>query len=106
VGRTRSSATGPQIRLGRIPDRHRGSPFDVRARPEVEHGQRTGRTNAGLMGSVMNTAGQVGGILSRIVLSRLVGSFNASSLPLIVPSRLYLTSSLCWIFIKPERERG
>lgn len=63
-----------------------------------------GGPNAGLMGAVMNTAGQVGGIMSPIILSRLVGRFNDWSLPLIVLSGLYLIASLCWIFIKPERK--
>lgn len=40
--------------------------------------------NAELMDAITNTAGQVGGILSPIVLSRLVGSFNDWSPPLIV----------------------
>jgi MFS family permease len=62
-----------------------------------------GGTNAGLMGAVMNTAGQIGGILSPIVLSRLVGRFNDWSLPLIVLSGLYLIASVCWLFIQPER---
>ena len=62
-----------------------------------------GGANAGLMGAVMNTAGQVGGILNPIVLSRLVGRFNDWSLPLIVLSGLYLIASFCWLFIKPER---
>jgi len=62
-----------------------------------------GGPNAGLMGAVMNTAGQIGGILSPIVLSRLVGRFHDWSLPLIVLSGLYLIASACWLFIKPER---
>ena len=63
-----------------------------------------GGPNAGLMGAVMNTAGQIGGILSPIILSRLVGRFQDWSLPLIVLSGLYLIASLCWVFIKPERQ--
>ena len=65
-----------------------------------------GGPNAGLMGAVMNTAGQVGGILSPIVLSQLVGRFNDWSLPLIVLSALYLIASICWLFIKPRGASG
>jgi ACS family glucarate transporter-like MFS transporter len=64
---------------------------------------RLGGQNAGLMGAVMNTAGQVGGILSPIVLARLVERYNDWTLPLHVLSALYLTAAVCWLFIRPER---
>jgi MFS transporter, ACS family, glucarate transporter len=64
---------------------------------------RLGGQNAGLMGAVMNTAGQVGGILSPIVLAQLVDRYHDWTLPLHVLSALYLTAAVCWLFIKPER---
>lgn len=61
-----------------------------------------GGPNAGLMGAVMNTAGQVGGILSPIVLAQLVKHFGDWSLPLYVLAGLYAVASLCWLFIRPD----
>jgi MFS family permease len=61
-----------------------------------------GGHNAGLMGAVMNTAGQIGGILSPIVLAQLVARYNNWSLPLHVLSGLYLIAAVCWLFIRPD----
>jgi len=64
-----------------------------------------GGENAGLMGAVMNTAGQVGGILSPIVLALLVKNYGDWSLPLYVLAGLYAVASLCWLFIRPDGHR-
>lgn len=61
-----------------------------------------GGKNAGFMGAIMNTAGQVGGILSPIVLAQLVKRFGDWSLPLYVLAGLYAVASLCWLFITPD----
>ena len=61
-----------------------------------------GGENAGLMGAVMNTSGQVGGILSPIVLALLVKNYGDWSLPLYVLAGLYAVASLCWLFIRPD----
>ena len=62
-----------------------------------------GGRNAGVLSATMNTAGQIGGILSPIVLAYIVDRFGDWSMPLHVLSALYLIAALCWIFIKPER---
>lgn len=53
---------------------------------------------AGTVGAYMNTAGQVGGILSPIVYSMLTGNS-----PLFVIAGLYFIGALAWYFIHPER---
>jgi MFS family permease len=64
-----------------------------------------GGENAGLMGAVMNTAGQVGGILSPIVLAQLVKRTGDWSLPLYVLAALYAIASVCWLFIRPDGKK-
>jgi sugar phosphate permease len=61
-----------------------------------------GRENAGLMGAVMNTAGQVGGILCPIVVAYLVQQYGDWSLPIFVLSGIYGLAALCWLFIRPD----
>ncbi|MEP6961826.1 MAG: MFS transporter [Acidobacteriota bacterium] len=62
-----------------------------------------GGESAGLMGAVMNTAGQVGGILSPIVLAQLVKHYGDWSLPLYVLAGLYAMAAACWLFIRPDK---
>lgn len=60
---------------------------------------------SGIASATMNTAGQVGGILSPLVLAWLVersGAAGEWSLPLQVIAALYLVAALGWCFIKPE----
>jgi MFS transporter, ACS family, glucarate transporter len=64
---------------------------------------RLGGQNAGLMGAVMNTSGQIGGILSPLIVVRLVAWYSDWTLPLHVLSGLYLLAAVCWLFVKPER---
>jgi len=61
-----------------------------------------GGRNAAVLSATMNTAGQIGGILSPLVLAYLVDRFHNWSLPLHVLSGLYLIAALCWIVIRPE----
>jgi ACS family glucarate transporter-like MFS transporter len=61
-----------------------------------------GGENAGLMGAVMNTAGQVGGILCPIVVAYLVKQYGDWSLPIYVLSGIYAAAALCWLFIRPD----
>ncbi len=62
-----------------------------------------GGRNAALVSATMNTAGQIGGILSPIVLAYIVDLFGNWSLPLHILSGLYLLASISWLFIHPER---
>jgi MFS family permease len=61
-----------------------------------------GGKNSAVLSATMNTAGQIGGMLSPLVLAYLVDHFNNWSLPLHVLSCLYLIAALCWITIHPE----
>lgn len=65
-----------------------------------------GGRNAAVVSAVMNSSGQVGGILSPIVLAFLVGRFGSWNLPLHVLSGLYLMAFLCWLFIHPEAQKA
>lgn len=58
-----------------------------------------GKENSAVMTATMNTAGQVGGTLSPIVLAHLVERYNDWSLPLYVMSALYGAAVLSWIII-------
>ena len=61
-----------------------------------------GRSSA-VLSATMNTAGQIGGILSPIVLAYLVDRFGSWSMPLHVLSALYLIAAVSWLFINPNR---
>ena len=64
-----------------------------------------GTAQSGLASATMNTIGQVGGMLSPIVLALLVersGAAGRWELPLQIIASLYLVSALCWIFINPR----
>jgi MFS family permease len=61
-----------------------------------------GTAQSGLASATMNTIGQVGAMLSPIVLAWLVersGAAGRWELPLQVIASLYFVSALCWIFI-------
>jgi cyanate permease len=51
----------------------------------------------------MNTSGQVGGILSPIVLALIVERFDNWSLPLLVMAVLYTAAALAWLVIDPRK---
>jgi MFS transporter, ACS family, glucarate transporter len=61
-----------------------------------------GGRNAAVLSATMNTAGQVGGILSPIVLAYIVDRFGDWSLPLHILSALYVMAAVAWIFIHPD----
>ncbi len=65
----------------------------------------TGGPNAAVLSAIMNTAGQIGGILSPIVLAELVGRYGDWSLPIYVLAGLYLMASVSWLFINRARPR-
>jgi MFS transporter, ACS family, glucarate transporter len=62
-----------------------------------------GGADAAVLSATMNTAGQVGGILSPIVLAHIVDRFGNWSMPLHIVSALYLMASASWLVIQPER---
>jgi MFS family permease len=61
--------------------------------------QDLGGSNAGLVAGCMNTAGQVGAILSPIILPR----FADPMVPLCLAGGLYLLGAFCWLFVDPSR---
>ncbi len=63
-----------------------------------------GGRNSGVVSAAMNTSGQVGGILSPIILAFLVGRFDDWSLPLLVMGVLYTTAALAWLTIDPRKK--
>ena len=62
-----------------------------------------GGPNAGLVGACMNTAGQVGGFLSPIIVGYVVQNFSNWATPLYVTGGLYLFGGLCWFAVNPNR---
>jgi MFS transporter, ACS family, glucarate transporter len=64
-----------------------------------------GGRNSAVLSATMNTAGQIGGILSPIVLAYIVDRVGNWSMPLHILSCLYLMAAICWIFINPKRSR-
>ena len=61
-----------------------------------------GGPNAAVLSATMNTAGQVGGILSPIVLAYIVDRLGDWSLPLYLLAALYLIAAISWAFIDPQ----
>lgn len=64
-----------------------------------------GRSSA-VVSAAMNTMGQLGGVLSPVVLALLVERFDNWSLPLTVMAALYAASSLCWLFVDPRPRKA
>lgn len=93
-----ASAAGLLIALGGAASMFTLAPAWVTA---IELGGR----NSGTLSATMNTAGQIGGILSPIVLAYIVDRLGNWSMPLQVLSGLYFVAALCWILIHPERSR-
>jgi MFS family permease len=62
-----------------------------------------GGRHAGVTAGTMNTVGQVGGILSPIVLAYLVDATNNWNLPLLVLAGIYGVAALAWLAINPEQ---
>ena len=65
-----------------------------------------GGRNSAVLSATMNTAGQIGGILSPIVLAYLVDRAGSWSMPLHILSCLYLMAAICWMFINPDPSRS
>ncbi|MBN8733202.1 MAG: MFS transporter [Acidobacteria bacterium] len=64
-----------------------------------------GGAKAGLVGAVMNTAGQVGGALSPIVLGTVLQKTGSWDVPLYATGFLYILGGLCWLVIDARRAR-
>jgi nitrate/nitrite transporter NarK len=64
-----------------------------------------GGKNSGVVSAAMNTTGQIGGILSPVLLAFMVDRFANWSLPLYVMAGLYAFSSICWAFVDPRSSK-
>jgi ACS family glucarate transporter-like MFS transporter len=62
-----------------------------------------GGPHSGVMSAAMNTSGQVGGILSPIVLAYIVEWFADWRLPLVIMCVLYALAALAWLLVDPRR---
>jgi MFS family permease len=62
-----------------------------------------GGRHAGVTAGTMNTIGQVGGILSPIVLAYIVDATNDWNLPLLVLAGIYGVAALAWLAINPDQ---
>jgi MFS transporter, ACS family, glucarate transporter len=58
---------------------------------------------AGLVGACMNTAGQIGGMLSPVVAALLFERFASWGAPLYVAGTLYIFGACCWLLVDPRR---
>lgn len=58
-----------------------------------------GGHHAGVVSAFMNTAGQVGGFLSPVILAFAVRQFQNWAAPLLVTGALYMLGAACWFFI-------
>lgn len=65
-----------------------------------------GGRNSAVLSATMNTAGQIGGIMSPIVLAYIVDRLGNWNMPLQILAALYFIASVCWIFIHPERAQA
>ena len=62
-----------------------------------------GRRRSGAVSAAMNTSGQVGSILSPILVAQVVQRFSQWSAPLYVTGMLFLLGALCWLWVDPTK---
>lgn len=62
-----------------------------------------GGSHAGVVSAFMNTAGQVGGMLSPVILAFVVERFASWAAPLYVTGVLYFLGAICWLFVNPSK---
>jgi ACS family glucarate transporter-like MFS transporter len=62
-----------------------------------------GGHRSGMVSACMNTAGQVGGMLSPVVLALVVREFSNWAVPLYVTALLYGLGGLCWLLIDASK---
>jgi len=62
-----------------------------------------GGRRSGAVSAAMNTSGQVGSILSPILVAAVVRRFSDWSAPLYLAGVLFLLGALCWLWVDPTR---
>ncbi len=60
-----------------------------------------GGRRAGSVSAAMNTSGQIGSILSPILVASIVQRFSNWSAPLYLTGVLFLFGAVCWIWVDP-----
>jgi hypothetical protein len=60
--------------------------------------------HVGVVGACMNTAGQVGGFLSPIILTLMVNQFGDWNIAIRLSGGLLLIGAICWLFIDPRKQ--
>jgi ACS family glucarate transporter-like MFS transporter len=60
-----------------------------------------GGCRSGAVSAAMNTSGQVGAILSPILVAAVVGKFSNWSAPLYLAGVLFLLGAVCWLWVDP-----
>ena len=60
--------------------------------------------HAGVVSACMNTAGQVGGFLSPIILTMVVNRTGDWNLAIQMSGALFLVGAVCWLFIDPRKQ--
>lgn len=59
--------------------------------------------HAGVVSACMNTAGQVGGMLSPVLIGFVLQYWGNWSMPLYLTGALFFVGALCWLFIDPTQ---
>ena len=62
-----------------------------------------GGRRSGAVSAAMNTSGQMGAILSPILVAAVVRKFSNWSAPLYLAGALFLLGALCWVWVDPTR---
>jgi ACS family glucarate transporter-like MFS transporter len=62
-----------------------------------------GREHSAVVGATMNTAGQVGAIISPMIVAKSVTWFNNWNFPLYLLGGLFVIGTVCWLFIDPKQ---
>jgi ACS family glucarate transporter-like MFS transporter len=62
-----------------------------------------GGAHTGTLSGAMNTSGQIGGLLSPLIVSFCVQWFGFWSVPLYFTAALYVLGAICWTWIDPSR---
>ncbi len=64
-----------------------------------------GRQNAGAVAGIMNSLGQIGGMLSPYILGAVVEKWGSWTIPLLISAAYYACSALMWLLIDAEDDR-
>jgi MFS family permease len=62
-----------------------------------------GGSHAGVVSAAMNTSGQIGSVLSPLLVTFLLGQLGDWNAPLFVMGGLFLAGAVCWGFIDPNK---